>query len=105
MAQQHYDVFISFKNTAADGTQSVDAQLASEIYKNLTERGISAFYSNVKLLELGEATYKKAIEDALDQSSILVCILPARSTQQANGSSTNASPSTRTSCLVATLVA
>ena len=85
MAQQHYDVFISFKNTAADGTQSVDAQLASEIYKNLTERGISAFYSNVKLLELGEATYKKAIEDALDQSSILVCILPARSTQQANG--------------------
>ena len=78
MAQQHYDVFISFKNTAADGTQSVDAQLASEIYKNLTERGISAFYSNVKLLELGEATYKKAIEDALDQSSILVCILSCK---------------------------
>ena len=63
MEQQHYDVFISFKNTAADGSQSVDAQLASEIYKQLTERGISAFYSNVKLLELGEATYKKAIEE------------------------------------------
>ena len=78
MEQQHYDVFISFKNTAADGSQSVDAQLASEIYKNLTERGISAFYSNVKLLELGEATYKKAIEDALDQSSILVCILSCK---------------------------
>ena len=78
MEQQHYDVFISFKNTAADGTQSIDAQLASEIYKNLTERGISAFYSNVKLLELGEATYKKAIEDALDQSSILVCILSCK---------------------------
>ena len=78
MEPQHYDVFISFKNTAADGTQSIDAQYASQIYKLLTERGISAFYSNVKLLELGEATYKKAIEDALDQSSILVCILSCK---------------------------
>ncbi len=78
MEQLHYDVFISFKNTNADGTQSVDSQVAAEIYKELTSRGISAFYSNVKLLELGEATYKKAIEDALDQSSILVCILSCK---------------------------
>ncbi len=78
MESQHYDVFISFKNTAADGTQSIDAQYASQIYKLLTERGISAFYSNVKLLELGEATYKKAIEEALDQSCILVCILSCK---------------------------
>ncbi len=78
MEQQHYDVFISFKNTNADGTPSIDAQHATEIYKNLTERGISTFYSNIKLLELGEATYKKAIEDALDQSSILVCILSCK---------------------------
>ncbi len=76
--QQRYDVFISFKNTNADGTQSKDAELATQIYKILTERGINTFYSNVKLLEHGEATYKKAIEDALDQSNILVCILSCK---------------------------
>ena len=65
MAQQHYDVFISFKNTAADGTQSVDAKLASEIYKNLTERGISAFYSNFKLLELGDIERVNEMADLL----------------------------------------
>ncbi len=78
MEQQHYDVFISFKNTNADGTQSVDSQLAAEIYKLLSERGMSTFYSNVKLLEMGEATYKKAIEDALDQAHILICILSCK---------------------------
>ncbi len=78
MEHQHYDVFISFKNTNADGTQSVDSQLAAEIYKLLSERGLSTFYSNVKLLEMGEATYKKAIEDALDQSHILICILSCK---------------------------
>ena len=46
MAQQHYDVFISFKNTAADGTQSMDAQLASQIYKNW-ERKASDLYSAI----------------------------------------------------------
>ncbi len=78
MEQQHYDVFISFKNTNSDGTPSIDCQFAAEAYKILTERGISAFYSNIKLLELGEATYKKAIEDALDQSSVLLCILSCK---------------------------
>ncbi len=78
MEKQRYDVFISYKNLASDGSPSVDSQYAAEMYKILTERGISAFYSNVKLLELGEAAYKKAIEDALDQSSILVCILSCK---------------------------
>ncbi len=76
--EQHYDVFISFKNSNADGSQSVDAKLAGEMYKEFSTRGISAFYSNVKLLELGEATYKKAIEKALDQSKILVTILSCK---------------------------
>ncbi len=76
--EQHYDVFISFKNSNADGSPSIDCQYAAEAYKILTEHGISAFYSNVKLLELGEATYKKAIEAALDQSTVLLCILSCK---------------------------
>ncbi len=70
-----YDVFISFKNRSADNAPSVDAVLGEELYRELSQRGIRVFFSNVKLLELGEATYKRAIEEALDQSRVLIAIL------------------------------
>ncbi len=78
MEQTNYDVFISYKNTNADGSPSIDSQLAADLFKELSIHGISAFYSNIKLLELGEATYKKAIEEALDQSKIFIAIISCK---------------------------
>lgn len=69
-----YDVFISFKNTDNDGNPTLDSKIASNLYKELEQRGISAFFSNIRLFQFGEAAYKQAIEKALDQSKILVAI-------------------------------
>ena len=69
-----YDVFISFKNTDENGTYTEDSYLAEKLYLALKQENLNAFYSNIVLNEVGAAAYKNAIEDALEQSSVLVSI-------------------------------
>ena len=68
-----YQVFISFKNTD-NGQKTVDCEIAEKLYAHLTQNGISVFFSNVSLMEFGEAAYKDAIDDALDEVNIMVVI-------------------------------
>lgn len=70
----NYDVFISFKNSDANGSPTEDSQIASELFRLLDKKGIGAFFSNTRLFEFGEAAYKEAIEKALDESKVLVVI-------------------------------
>jgi len=70
----NFDVFISFKNSGFDGNQTEDVRVAEQMYSEFNRMGISAFYSNVKLLELGAATYKRSIEQALDEARVLIII-------------------------------
>lgn len=67
------NVFISFKNSD-DGNPTPDALLAKQLYTELVTQGISTFFSNITLMEFGEAAYKDAIEKALDEASVLVLI-------------------------------
>lgn len=67
-------VFLSFKNTNADGTPSPESDIASRLYGALVEAGIPAFFSNVSLMEFGETAYKDAIEKALDEAEVLVLV-------------------------------
>ena len=67
-------VFISFKNSNPDGSPTSDSILAKQLYTKLLEQGIATFFSNVTLIEFGEAAYKEAIEKALDEVTILVVI-------------------------------
>lgn len=69
-----YDVFISFKNTDENGTYTEDSYLAEKLYLALKQENLNVFYSNIVLNEVGAAAYKNAIEDALEQSSVLVSI-------------------------------
>ncbi len=69
-----YDVFISFKNLDENGAPTRDAQLANEVYKFLTNKGLSVFISTVTLENLGVSNYKKAIDDALDAASIMIAV-------------------------------
>lgn len=69
-----YDVFISFKNLNDSGEATEDSQLAAEVFKELDQREIKAFYSNIRLFEFGEAAYKEAIEKALDEARIMIVI-------------------------------
>src|SRR5438046_1313353 len=69
-----YDVFISFKHLGPDGTPTRDSQLAEEVYNHLTSRGFRVFFSKKSLEQSGADAYKKAIDDALDASTVLVAV-------------------------------
>ena len=67
-------VFLSYKNTDAEGKMTRDAMLAEELYEELVKRGIKAFYSSQSIKRLGEAHYKIAIDKALDEALVLVAV-------------------------------
>lgn len=68
------EVFISYKNSDSDGKPTADALIAQKLYTCLLERGVTTFFSNVSLMEFGEAAYKQAIERALDEADVFVLI-------------------------------
>ena len=68
-----YEVFISFKNTDG-GKQTRDSEIAQDLYDEFHRSGVHAFFSNVKLLELGSAAYKSSIEKAIDQANVMVVV-------------------------------
>lgn len=67
-------VFLSFKNTDDDQNITEDAQIANDVYEGLCKAGIKTFYSNITLVEKGSSLYKEAIEEALDESAVLIVI-------------------------------
>ncbi len=69
-----YDIFISFKNLGEDGQRTEDSFIAEQLYESFKSQGFKVFYSNRVLNELGAAAYKNAIEEALEQSQVLVSI-------------------------------
>lgn len=68
-----YDVFISYKNTV-DGVPTEDSVMARELYEALDEAGIRTFFAGKSLVELGTSRYKRKIDDALDECSILIVV-------------------------------
>lgn len=74
-----YDVFLSFKNLDEFGMKTEDAVIAEKLYYALKEKNLSVFYSNIVLNEVGAAAYKTAIEDALENTTILVSIATKKS--------------------------
>ncbi|MBE7070018.1 MAG: methyltransferase domain-containing protein [Ruminococcaceae bacterium] len=68
------DVFISYKHHSEDGGVARDYSIAKELYEALTEAGISTFFSDETLFEFGISDYKKAIDNALDNTHILIVI-------------------------------
>lgn len=71
-------VFISFRNFAAQGLPTRDSQLANLLHKEFTTRGLDLFYSNLSLSRLGESDYKKCIDDPLDSSQVLIAVGTSR---------------------------
>lgn len=69
-----YDVFISFKNLDEQGFPTRDGIIARELYEFLSSRGMNVFLSNITLEKLGVAAFKKAIDDALDSTQVLVVV-------------------------------
>lgn len=69
-----FDVFLSFKNTDLNGNTTKDREMAANLYKELTQKGINVFFSEETLRSLGAAQYKDAIDDALDDAKVLIVV-------------------------------
>lgn len=69
-----FDVFISYKNSDANGERTRDAEMAFALHDKLEEQGISAFCSTLSLTRMGQSAYKDAINDALDAARVLVVV-------------------------------
>ena len=66
-------VFISYKNSD-DGKPTEDSKIADALYARLCSIGVNTFYSNITLIETGSSLYKEAIEQALDEATVLILI-------------------------------
>lgn len=71
---KQFDIFISFKNTDAAGRPTRDSELALECHDFLAAKGFNVFCSAVTLENQGIATYKRAIDEALDQATVLIAV-------------------------------
>jgi hypothetical protein len=69
-----WDVFIATKLSEADGAPSRDLSIAENIYASLSERGVRVFFSPRSLELTGVSAFKAAIDDALEQSDVLIVI-------------------------------
>lgn len=73
-----HDVFISFKQSGADGLATPDAAVAREVYKALKAIGLKVFFSEESLAEAGRGNFSKSIELALESARILVLVASCR---------------------------
>ena len=73
-----YEVFISFRNSDDLGRPTRDKDMAEALYRALSAKGISTFYSNRSINEAGAADYVDAIDEALDCCNILVAVGTSR---------------------------
>ena len=63
-----YEVFISFKRNALDGSgKTRDYEIASDLHKALKDAGVEAFMSEKDLFTYD---FRRKIDDALDESKI-----------------------------------
>lgn len=69
-----FDVFISFKNSDADGNLTPDHEIGRKLHAELERRGVHTFFSGDSIKRVGDTEYKKVIDDALDTAEILVVL-------------------------------
>ncbi len=74
MIDHEYDVFISAKNTSEDGHLTEDHVVGKQLYEFLCSHGLKVFFADISLERLGSSAYKKAIDEALDHTRVLVVV-------------------------------
>ena len=73
-AEQPYDIFICYKETAANGDRTLDSVLAQDLYSALTDKGYWVFFSRITLQgKLGEA-YEPYIFAALNSAKVMLAV-------------------------------
>ena len=72
--EQPYDIFICYKETAADGNRTIDSVLAQDIYDALTERDYRVFFARITLEDKLGSAYEPYIFAALNSAKIMLTI-------------------------------
>ena len=68
-----YQIFISFKNEWQE-KPTRDSEIAQELYNELKKYGIEVFFSNEEVQRKGRPDYGELINEALEQSVILMLV-------------------------------
>lgn len=69
-----YDIFICYKETAADGQRTVDSVLAQDIYDALINKGYRVFFSRITLEDKLGQEYEPYIFAALNSAKVMLAI-------------------------------
>lgn len=69
-----HQVFISYKHHDSHGDVTEDHEMSKELYDILVSRGLSVFFSDVSIQEIGASKYKQIIDEAMDSSSVMVVV-------------------------------
>ena len=72
--EEPFDVFISFKETDANGRRTPDAVLANELYHGLTQEGFKVFYAPITLEDKLGTAYEPYIFAALNSAKVMVVL-------------------------------
>lgn len=69
------DVFISYKQSDDEGNLTRDFEMARQLYDALNQMGLSVFFSAKSLEQIGSSRYKADIDEALDNTTIMIVVL------------------------------
>ena len=72
--EEPYDVFISYKETDANGERTLDSVIAQDIYKELTDEGYRVFFSRISLEDKLGTEYEPYIFAALNSAKVMLVV-------------------------------
>ena len=71
-AEEPYDIFICYKETAEDGQRTIDSVIAQNVYEELTEKGYRVFFSRITLEDKLGQEYEPYIFAALNSAKVML---------------------------------
>ena len=72
--EDHYDIFICYKETDENGNRTIDSLIAQEIYNALINEGYRVFFSRITLEDKLGTAYEPYIFAALSSAKIMLAI-------------------------------
>lgn len=72
--EEPYDIFISYKETDANGERTLDSVIAQDIYKELTNEGYRVFFSRISLEKRLGTEYEPYIFAALNSAKVMIVV-------------------------------
>lgn len=76
--EKPFDIFISYKETNADGSRTKDSIEAQKLYEKLTEQGYKVFFSRITLENKAGTQYEPYIYAALSSSKVMLTVCSSR---------------------------